>query len=164
MQSTPVSLLERLRQPSEQAAWERERADEAVRRHGEEEAAREKRQRRAEEVRALEIRARELVRQAEREWRKAREERAEPDTRGLRAEVRRVQGAFDQLQAESGPGESPSRPVGSLAVGQRVRHRKFGEGIILNTEGSGAHARVQVNFESAGTKWLVMAYANLELM
>jgi DNA helicase-2/ATP-dependent DNA helicase PcrA len=53
---------------------------------------------------------------------------------------------------------------GGIPLGQRVRHRKFGEGIILNTEGSGAHARVQVNFEHAGTKWLVMAYANLELM
>jgi DNA helicase-2/ATP-dependent DNA helicase PcrA len=35
---------------------------------------------------------------------------------------------------------------------------------VLNSEGSGAHARVQVNFEGAGTKWLVVAYANLELM
>jgi DNA helicase-2/ATP-dependent DNA helicase PcrA len=54
--------------------------------------------------------------------------------------------------------------AGGIHLGQRVRHGKFGEGIILNTEGSGAHARVQVNFETAGTKWLVMAYANLELM
>jgi len=54
--------------------------------------------------------------------------------------------------------------VSGVSLGRRVRHRKFGEGVILNSEGSGAHARVQVNFESAGTKWLVMAYANLELM
>ena len=51
-----------------------------------------------------------------------------------------------------------------VRLGQRVRHRKFGEGVVLNSEGSGSHARVQVNFESAGTKWLVVAYANLELM
>jgi DNA helicase-2/ATP-dependent DNA helicase PcrA len=51
-----------------------------------------------------------------------------------------------------------------VSLGRRVRHRKFGEGVVLNSEGSGAHARVQVNFEQAGTKWLVMAYANLELM
>ena len=56
------------------------------------------------------------------------------------------------------------REPGGIPLGRRVRHHKFGEGIILNTEGSGAHARVQVNFETAGTKWLVMAYANLELM
>ncbi|HXS79796.1 MAG TPA: DNA helicase II, partial [Gammaproteobacteria bacterium] len=59
-------------------------------------------------------------------------------------------------------------PVASLEIGvrlgQRVRHGKFGEGIVLNSEGSGAHARVQVNFEGAGTKWLVVAYANLEVM
>jgi DNA helicase-2/ATP-dependent DNA helicase PcrA len=53
---------------------------------------------------------------------------------------------------------------GGVRLGQRVRHGKFGEGVILNSEGSGAHARVQVNFEREGTKWLVVAYANLELM
>jgi DNA helicase-2/ATP-dependent DNA helicase PcrA len=55
-------------------------------------------------------------------------------------------------------------PEGGVRLGQRVRHGKFGEGIVLNSEGSGAHARVQVNFEGSGTKWLVVAYANLELM
>jgi DNA helicase-2/ATP-dependent DNA helicase PcrA len=51
-----------------------------------------------------------------------------------------------------------------VQLGQRVRHGKFGEGTVLNYEGSGSHARVQVNFEAEGTKWLVMSYANLELM
>ena len=51
-----------------------------------------------------------------------------------------------------------------MRLGQRVRHMKFGEGIVLGSEGSGSHARVQVNFERAGTKWLVVAYANLEVM
>ncbi len=36
-----------------------------------------------------------------------------------------------------------------VRLGQRVRHGKFGEGIVLNSEGSGAHARVQVNFEGS---------------
>ncbi len=49
-----------------------------------------------------------------------------------------------------------------VRLGQRVRHNKFGDGVILNYEGQGSHARVQVNFERAGTKWLVMAYANLQ--
>jgi DNA helicase-2/ATP-dependent DNA helicase PcrA len=47
-------------------------------------------------------------------------------------------------------------------LGQKVVHRKFGEGIVLNYEGSGEHARVQVNFDEFGTKWLVLAYAKLE--
>ena len=51
-----------------------------------------------------------------------------------------------------------------VQLGQRVRHAKFGDGIILNCEGQGAHARVEVNFENAGTKWLVLGYANLDLM
>jgi DNA helicase-2/ATP-dependent DNA helicase PcrA len=49
----------------------------------------------------------------------------------------------------------------SLKLGQRVRHGTFGEGVVIDAEGSGAHARVQVNFENAGAKWLVVAYANL---
>ncbi len=57
-----------------------------------------------------------------------------------------------------------AQETNGVQLGQRVRHRKFGEGVVLNSEGSGAHARVQVNFELAGTKWLVLAYANLELM
>lgn len=48
------------------------------------------------------------------------------------------------------------------AVGQRVRHTKFGEGVIVGAEGAGAHSRVQVNFRDAGLKWLVLGYANLE--
>ncbi|MGB5345458.1 MAG: DNA helicase II [Woeseia sp.] len=51
-----------------------------------------------------------------------------------------------------------------VRLGQRVRHGKFGDGVILNCEGHGAHARVEVNFETAGTKWLVLSYANLDLM
>ena len=52
--------------------------------------------------------------------------------------------------------------VGGVRLGARVRHGKFGEGVILNVEGNGAHARVQVSFERQGTKWLMVQYANLE--
>jgi DNA helicase-2/ATP-dependent DNA helicase PcrA len=51
---------------------------------------------------------------------------------------------------------------GGIRLGQRVRHGKFGEGVILNLQGQGSHAQVQVNFERQGTKWLMLAYANLE--
>jgi DNA helicase-2/ATP-dependent DNA helicase PcrA len=43
-----------------------------------------------------------------------------------------------------------------------VRHGKFGEGVILNLQGQGSHAQVEVNFERQGKKWLMLAYANLE--
>ncbi|MBC3766548.1 DNA helicase II [Neptunicella marina] len=46
-------------------------------------------------------------------------------------------------------------------LGQAVLHPKFGEGTVLSYEGNGDHARVQVNFSDAGTKWLVVAYARL---
>ncbi|GAA5218601.1 DNA helicase II [Corallincola platygyrae] len=49
-----------------------------------------------------------------------------------------------------------------LKLGQRVLHKKFGEGTVLNYEGSGEQSRVQVNFDMVGTKWLVAAYANLQ--
>ena len=49
-----------------------------------------------------------------------------------------------------------------FSIGQRVLHQKFGEGIVLNYEGQGNHARVEVNFDQAGSKWLVLSYANLQ--
>jgi DNA helicase-2/ATP-dependent DNA helicase PcrA len=55
-------------------------------------------------------------------------------------------------------------PTTGMRLGQRVRHGKFGDGVILDLEGQGSHARVQVNFERQGTKWLMLAYANLEPM
>ena len=62
------------------------------------------------------------------------------------------------------PSQIANEVVGTgLKIGQRVAHQKFGEGIILNYEGEGSSARVQVNF-SEGSKWLVMGYANLEAL
>ena len=55
-----------------------------------------------------------------------------------------------------------SEEAGAPRLGQRVAHPKFGEGVVLTYEGDGAHARVQVNFERAGAKWLVLAYAKLQ--
>jgi DNA helicase-2/ATP-dependent DNA helicase PcrA len=49
-----------------------------------------------------------------------------------------------------------------LSIGQMVKHGKFGVGIVLDQEGQGKQARVQVNFQDAGSKWLVLAYANLQ--
>ncbi len=54
-------------------------------------------------------------------------------------------------------------PAG-IALGATVLHPKFGEGTVLGYEGNGSHARVQVNFNTAGTKWLVLAYANLQTL
>ena len=52
------------------------------------------------------------------------------------------------------------REVG-FALGDRVRHRTFGEGTIIEFQGSGARAMVRVNFDEAGSKLLVMAQATL---
>ncbi|MFA7280430.1 MAG: 3'-5' exonuclease [Sterolibacterium sp.] len=48
-----------------------------------------------------------------------------------------------------------------LRIGQNVRHAKFGVGVIVNAEGSGTDARVQVNFGHAGMKWLALSIAKL---
>jgi DNA helicase-2/ATP-dependent DNA helicase PcrA len=60
------------------------------------------------------------------------------------------QGAFKAIVNDSG-----------FKLGQNVQHAKFGRGVVIAMEGSGAHTRVQVKFVSEGTKWLVLAYANL---
>mgnify|MGYP001288191615 FL=1 len=51
-----------------------------------------------------------------------------------------------------------------IKTGQQVHHQKFGPGIVVDTEGSGKNARVQVNFKHAGSKWLVLAYTKLDIL
>jgi len=51
-----------------------------------------------------------------------------------------------------------------LNLGQRVYHQVFGEGVVLNFEGRGSNARVEVNFDMEGSKWLVVQYAKLQSM
>ncbi|MDD1622503.1 MAG: DNA helicase II [Methylococcaceae bacterium] len=52
--------------------------------------------------------------------------------------------------------------TGKYRLGQSVRHEKFGEGVVLQTEGEGEQERVQINFRNAGIKWLMLAYAKLD--
>ena len=78
----------------------------------------------------------------------------------------------EEVRVSSGfSGSAQAKPIFTAAqreedtgfrLGQGVVHPKFGEGMILNIEGEGAHARVQVNFETEGSKWLVLSYARLE--
>ncbi|ADV28641.1 DNA helicase II [Pseudoxanthomonas suwonensis 11-1] len=56
----------------------------------------------------------------------------------------------------------PAIEAPSIALGQAVMHPSFGRGVVTDYEGSGAHARVQVNFDAAGSKWLVLAFAKLQ--
>ena len=63
-------------------------------------------------------------------------------------------------QARRDFGHAPVQSPG-IALGASVRHPTFGGGVVTDIEGNGAHARVQVNFDDAGSKWLVLAYANL---
>jgi DNA helicase-2/ATP-dependent DNA helicase PcrA len=54
--------------------------------------------------------------------------------------------------------------IPGLRMGQRVLHAKFGEGVVLQSEGSGERARIQINFADVGTKWLMVGYANLQAL
>ncbi len=72
------------------------------------------------------------------------------------ASTRRPEPAFGRAV------EQPT--AGGMRLGTRVRHGKFGEGVVLNVEGQGAHARVHVNFEHQGAKWLMLSYAKLEVV
>ena len=57
---------------------------------------------------------------------------------------------------------APSAATGGPSIGGRVAHAIFGEGVIIDSEGHGAQARVQVQFAACGVKWLVLAYAGLK--
>jgi DNA helicase II / ATP-dependent DNA helicase PcrA len=70
--------------------------------------------------------------------------------------------------------EKPRTAMGSInqainqerrfKLGQRVGHAKFGEGVVLQLEGDGAQERAQINFKQAGVKWLMLSYAQLEVL
>ncbi len=57
--------------------------------------------------------------------------------------------------------EMPRPDEHPFAIGQNVRHAKFGEGVVINVEGRGLDARVQVRFAAEGTKWLALQFAKL---
>ncbi len=70
-------------------------------------------------------------------------------------------GPASSAQEFSPPADKQNTRTG-LRLGQHVRHATFGEGVIMNYEGRGEQARVQVSFARAGSKWLMVAYANLQ--
>ncbi|MFV2056991.1 MAG: DNA helicase II [Thiohalomonadales bacterium] len=61
--------------------------------------------------------------------------------------------------------ESPdlAQCAAEFHLGQRVHHAKFGDGVVLNYDGQGQNARIQINFDKVGSKWLMVSYANLEM-
>jgi len=74
----------------------------------------------------------------------------------LRAQVTRPAATFNNTLGNATQSASRYR------MGQNVRHEKFGEGVVLQTEGEGEQEKVQINFRNAGIKWLMLAYAKLE--
>ena len=67
--------------------------------------------------------------------------------------------------ARRAKGNGAATEEATLNIGARVRHGKFGEGVVLRSEGAGARARVEVNFAGrVGVKWLMFGYANLEVL
>lgn len=73
--------------------------------------------------------------------------------------------SFNRAKPSRGPNFSGTEIIDTgLSLGQRVSHSVFGEGVVLNYEGQGPSARVQVNFDAEGTKWLVASYAKLEVI
>lgn len=73
----------------------------------------------------------------------------------------RPQARVSQPVFSGGLANSDAGP-GGIGLGQRVAHKKFGEGVVLSFEGEGPRARVQVNFDGVGQKWLIAGYANLQ--
>ncbi|WP_305857015.1 DNA helicase II [Balneatrix alpica] len=55
-------------------------------------------------------------------------------------------------------------PATQFQLGQRVRHAIFGEGVLINFEGQGPQARVEVNFDDVGSKWLILSMAKLQAL
>ena len=74
-----------------------------------------------------------------------------------------TQGLFSGGYAVGGNGGLFEESANGMRMGQRVMHGKYGEGVVLQFEGNGERAKVQVNF-AEGAKWLMVGYANLQVM
>ena len=74
----------------------------------------------------------------------------------------RTGGSVPRAPKKSSKALSGEIPETEVKLGQRVHHEAFGEGVILNYEGEGSNARVEVNFDSSNTKWLMVSYAKLQ--
>ncbi len=71
--------------------------------------------------------------------------------------------AFSPAPVQTAPAKGVA--TAGLQARQRVRHPQFGDGVVLEVEGAGYHARARVDFpKSGGSKWLVLAYAKLEVL
>jgi len=82
----------------------------------------------------------------------------------LLSEVR-MNGALHRPFGGSAGAESglfDSNDEAGLRIGQRVAHGKYGEGVVMQMEGGGERAKVEVNFPGVGSKWLMVGYANLQ--
>jgi DNA helicase-2/ATP-dependent DNA helicase PcrA len=69
---------------------------------------------------------------------------------------------FSRQTVTSLPKQKQVRAVGGWRIGQNVVHPKFGSGVIIDAEGQGNDARVQVNFGAQGVKWLAVSIAKLQ--
>lgn len=64
----------------------------------------------------------------------------------------------------SGVGGAQSSSCAGYKLGQRVSHKKFGVGVVTDFEGGGDKARINIQFEASGSKWLAINYAKLEVI
>ena len=70
--------------------------------------------------------------------------------------------AASRLRSGGLRGGAGNRAILALATGDRVTHDAWGLGTVVDTRGSGEQAQAQIDFGSAGVKWLVLRYAALE--
>ena len=71
---------------------------------------------------------------------------------------------FQHIKNKKCNGVVNSKEKSSIKIGQRVRHQKFGNGVVLSYEGEDDNLKLYINFEDYGSKWLVLTYAHLEFL
>jgi DNA helicase-2/ATP-dependent DNA helicase PcrA len=71
---------------------------------------------------------------------------------------------YQQIKKKYPKSKSNGNSNPGFKVGQRVKHQKFGSGVILSYEGEDDNLKLYINFEDYGSKWLVLTYAHLEFL
>ena len=94
-------------------------------------------------------------------WLKPQQKGSGRSMESLNSPLDRSSGRIPNSLQSPGRTVTPDAASSRWRIGQNVTHPKFGTGVILNCEGRGADARVEVRFNRAGTKWLLLEYAKL---
>ena len=110
-----------------------------------------------------------ISRKVDQESQRFRTERREPIRKLINepSEVRnlkRVNSLSSSVNTTEVKGSALGGSVNSVSVGQLIEHERFGQGEVVNVEGTGDNAKATIRFKNAGEKQLLLRFARFKII